>query len=117
MHKSGTVNLKKELQSYGVADRSILLFQDPAGPNLLDYLDLVKTRGSDQKEELFPDGVAESQGHPLIFFVNESRLSLAPEKKEVKFGNLRRILACRGDRAYLARVRPGELFVTPVNLV
>jgi hypothetical protein len=63
-----------------------------------------------------PDGVAESQGRPLLFYVDESRLSMLPGEHEQKLGQLGRILACRGDRAYLARVRPGELFVTPVNL-
>ena len=116
MHNNGTINLKKELQDYGVAGRSIRLFQDAAGPDLLDYLDLIEPRGLDRKEELYPDGVAESQGHPLIFFINESRLASFSEEKESKLIDLRRILACRGDRAYLARVRPGELLVTPVNL-
>jgi hypothetical protein len=63
-----------------------------------------------------PDGVAESQGRPLLFYVDESRLSLSPGEPDQKFGQLGRILACRGDRAYLARVRPGELLVTPVKL-
>lgn len=116
MNDSGTIKLKKELENYGVAGRSIRLFRDVVSPDLLDYLDLIEPRGLDRPEELLPDGVAESQGHPLIFLVNESRLAASSEEKEAKLSYLRRILACRGDRAYLARVRPGELLVTPVNL-
>jgi hypothetical protein len=62
------------------------------------------------------DGVAESQGRPLLFFVNESLLARHSEKRAEELKELQRILACRGDRAYLARVRPGELLVVPVSL-
>ncbi len=110
------LKLKDELQNYGLTSDSVRLFSAPLSPDLLDYLDLIEPRGSEEKRKLLPDGVAESQGHPLLFFVNESRLSLPPEEKERKFGDLRRILACRGDRAYLARIRPGELLVIPVSL-
>ncbi len=116
MNSNKTLNIKTELQNYGVASSIIRLFRDAATPELLDYLDLVEPRGLDAQQELLPDGVAESQGHPLLFFVNESRLLLPSEEKEVKFDHLRRSLACRGDRAYLARILPGELRVTPVNL-
>ena len=113
MQYSGTLDLKTELPKYGLTESNIRLFDTPESPDLLDYLDLTKRR---QQKELSPDGVAESQGRPLLFFVNESQLSIPPEEKEAEFGNLSRILACRGDRAYLARVRPGELLVIPVSL-
>lgn len=116
MHTNGTSELRDELRNYGVVSGSIRLFSDPLSPELLDYLDLIEPRGPEEKKELLPDGVAESQGRPLLFFVNESSLSLSPTEKETKFGDLRRVLACRGDRAYLARVRPGELSVIPVSL-
>ena len=116
MDPSETLKLTDELQSYGVSSSNIRLFSDPVSPELLDYMDLIEPRGTDEQRRLLPDGVAESQGRPLLFFVNESRLSLSPEEKETKFGHLRRILACRGDRAYLARVCPGELSVIPVSL-
>ncbi|MCX6000345.1 MAG: N-6 DNA methylase [Chloroflexi bacterium] len=111
-----TLNLRDELRKYGLNSGSIRLFGDSASPELLDYLDLVEQRGRDGRKELLPHGVVESQGRPLLFFVNENRLSLTPEEKKAEFGHLRRILACRGDRAYLARVCLGELLVTPVSL-
>ncbi len=82
-------------------------------PETLDYLDLVEPRGP---QPAFLDGVAESQGRPLLFFVNESRLAQPEPEKAVQLQQLRRTLACRGDRAFLARVRPGELLVSPVSL-
>lgn len=116
MHISHTLNLRDELQNYGLTASSIRLFSDPMSPGLLDYLDLIDQRGPDRPRRLLPDGVAESQGRPLLFFVDESRFSRSTKEREAGFGRLRRILACRGDRAYLARVYPGELLVMPVNL-
>lgn len=63
-----------------------------------------------------PDGVAESNGRPLLFFVNESRLASLGTEQQLNLSDLRRRLACRGDRAYLAHVLPGELKVVPVSL-
>jgi hypothetical protein len=105
------MNLKTELQNYGVTN--FRLFGGSAKPELLDYLDLVEPRES---SGLLPDGVAESQGRPLLFFVNESHLTQTPAEQEKNLDDLRRKLACRGDRAYLARIRPGELKVVPVSL-
>jgi hypothetical protein len=116
MKPEKTLDLKTELKKYGLADNSIRLFGNTTYPELLDYLDLVKPRRQDEPKELLPDGVAESQDKPLLYFVNVNRLYMSPDDKETKLRELRRILACRGDRTYLAQVRPGELLVTPVRL-
>lgn len=107
------MNLKSELQNYGVTSRNTRLFGDAASLELLDYLDLVESRVPD---EFLPDGVVENQGRPLLFIVNEARLTQTPKEQEQQIKTLRRKLACRGDRAYLARIRPGELSVIPVSL-
>lgn len=116
MQFDGTLKLICELQHYGLAESNIRLFDAPVSPDLLDYLDLIKPRGQGKQKGLLLAGVAESQGHPLLFFVDESQLFISPKEEKAEFGPLRRILACRGDRAYLARVRPGELRVIPVSL-
>ena len=111
------MNLKSKLQNYGVGDRSIRLFDRGASPELLDYLDLAEPVDDESKGELFPDGVAENQGRPLLFFVNESRLAHFTDEQRIKSLNqLRRNLACRGERTYLAVVRAGSLEVVPVSL-
>jgi len=102
-----------QLREYGISPSSIQTLGDAAAPKLLDYLDLVEPR---REHGLLPDGVAENSGRPLLFFVNESRLALLPGEQETKLSKLRRELACRGERAYLARVLPGELMVVPVSL-
>lgn len=102
-----------QLQEYGVNPSSILTLGDSATPELLDYLDLVEPR---REHLLLPDGVAESNGRPLLFFVDESSPAVPPNEQEARLGDLRRVLACRGERAYLARILPGELRVVPVSL-
>ena len=113
-----TFSLKSAVQSYGVSSRSFRQLGGTATSESLDYLDLLEADDGVQFEgdNLMPDGVAESQGRPLLFIVNESRLAQAPAEQEQQLKTLRRKLACRGDRAYLARIRPGELAVVPVSL-
>ena len=107
------MNLKAELQKYGISSGSIQTFGTTPVPELLDYLDLIEPR---KQEALLPDGVAESQGQPLLFFVDESHLALTASEQETKLKQLRRTIACRGERAYLARILPGEIKVVPVRL-
>ena len=118
MPSGGTLNLRAEVQSYGVSSRSFHDLAGKASPGLLDYLDLFRWDDDNQTQagDLLPDGVAESQGRPLLFMVNESRLAQDPKEQEQQLNDLRHNLACRGDRAYLARIRPGELSVVPVSL-
>lgn len=104
------------MRSYGVT-RLVRPFDRGASPELLDYLDLVEPR---RDHPLLPQGVAESRGRPLLFFIDETSPaagpSTTPDTYEKNLGDLRRLLASRGDRAYLARVLPGELRVVPVSL-
>lgn len=114
MDSSRTLDLITEMQSYGVSS-----FRDLGGSaslELLEYLDLLRSDevNRPERDNLLPDGVAESQGRPLLFIINESRLTQSPSDQQLK--TLRRQLACRGDRAYLARIRPGVLEVVPVSL-
>jgi SAM-dependent methyltransferase len=107
------MNLKAELQKYGISSGSIQTFGTTPIPEMLDYLDLIEPR---KQEALLPDGVAESQGQPLLFFVDESHLAVTATEQETNLKKLRRTIACRGERAYLARILPGEIKVVPVRL-
>src|SRR5438876_10917315 len=100
-----TLNLKAAMQCYGVSSHSFRELGGTASSGSLDYLDLVQRDDDSQlkADNLLPDGVAESQGRPLLFIVNESRLAQTPKEQEQQLKTLRRKLACRGDRAYLAR--------------
>ncbi len=107
-----TVNLSTELQKYGVPDGSIKSLREPL-PETLDYLDLIEPRGG---LELSPDYVVESQGRPLLFVVNAGRLSQSPQESEKQIQSLRHAVACRGQRAYVARLSPGQLSIVSVAL-
>ena len=112
------MNLTAELNHYGVNTRSksVRWFSDGVTPDLIDYLDLIEPKGRQKNHLLLPDGVAENQDRPLLFFINGSRLAKEAEEQQHQISDLRRVLACRGDRAYLAIVRPGTLDVIPVRL-
>jgi hypothetical protein len=107
------LNLETELQNYGVTSGSIRWLNRPASPEVLEYLDLVEPR---KVELLLPNGVAESQGRPLLFFINALNLMATPAVQESDINHLRHRLASRGDRAYLALVQPGQLRVVPITL-
>lgn len=105
---------EEQLRPYGITGLLHAL-TNSASPDLLEYLDLVEPRG---QNKLLPNAVAESMGRPILFFVDESHPAVPfsePDRQE-DLNRLRRALACRGDRAYLARVLPGELRVVPVTL-
>jgi hypothetical protein len=78
------MNLPTELQNYGISNRSVRLFDKGASPELLDYLDLAEPADDEIKGELLPDGVAENQGRPLLFFVNESHLAHSVGKQRTE---------------------------------
>jgi len=116
MSSSETAQLRDRLRHYGVPpDRpSVKFFTEGPRPELIEYLDLVQSR---REGEFLPDGVAESQGKPLLYFVNDSRLAQPQEQRDSQLRRLRRALGCRGQRAYLAVVKPaGILEVVPVSL-
>lgn len=112
------MNLQTELPNYGINSRrsTVRWFHGKVTPDALDYLDLVEPRGTKQPDEVMPDGVAENQGRPLLFFVSATHLARSPNEQGKQLKTLRRTLGCRGDRAYLAVVRSGALDVTPVSL-
>ena len=107
------MNLTVELEKYGIVRGSVQTFSGLPAPEMLEYLDLVERP---KTAALRLDGVAESQERPLLFFVDESRLAIPAEEQTVQLREIRRSLACRGARTYLARILPGKLYVVPVSL-
>jgi hypothetical protein len=103
--------LREELKSYGVAEEGVRLFTGGTAPEDQDYLDLISARHSAPDS---PDGVAEAQGRPILYFVDETRLTATDQPLGELIAGLRSRLACRGERAYLARIEPGRIQVAPV---
>jgi hypothetical protein len=113
--------LTEELKSYGIAPERLHFFGEThQSPEIHEYLTLDALR---RRSLPSPDGVAEHQGRPILYFVDEQRLGrTSPRPKQSLFEDSPRELvtifqqlACRGERAYLARVQHGKLLVAPVS--
>ena len=112
-------HLLDKLEGYGVAPRNVRLFGEAhPKPNLQDYLALNNCRCVNHPA---PDGVAEFQGRPVLYFVDEQRIAnhTSPSAGGL-FGEgelpvIFNQLACRGERVYLARVESGKIRVAPIS--
>src|SRR5687768_12652117 len=94
----GPQPLKEQLAYYGVPPAVLHLLDAKITPPLMEYLDLVEPpRGSSIATSPRPDGVAEVQGRPLLFFIDESKLATNSMQREKQLANLSLGLACRGD--------------------
>lgn len=119
MPSASAKRLQEQLESYGVAKENVRLFgQEKPKPELQDYLTLNALR---QKNRPSPDGVAEYQGRPVLYFVDEQRLTQKTQQNlfdesKAEIPIIFRQLACRGERVYLARVQLGKLIVAPVTM-
>lgn len=102
------MNLINTAKTYGCHDL-VLLDQEPT-PRHLDYLDLLKVSGN---KGIKVDAVAEFQARPLLYIVSGNQID---NFNNQHLQDLQRILANRGERAYLGLLSPGELNVYPVNL-
>jgi hypothetical protein len=102
------MNVSNTIKAFGCHD-VVSLDGEPTSEHL-DYLDLLKASGN---RGLKVDLVAEFQARPLLYVVSASQLRNDDNEKIIE---LQRILANRGERAYLGILSPGELNVYPVNL-
>ena len=71
------MNLRTELEQYGISSRSVKLFDKGASPELLDYLDLAEPADEKIKAELMPGGVAEIKAAHSCFLSTRAA-SLSP---------------------------------------
>lgn len=103
------------LDALGVRREQVRLFDRSrqASPEQLDYLDLVEPRAD---KPVLPDGVVEVHSQPRLFFVNECGTFPHSPTRGGDLETLRKVLGCRGERIYLARVTPGAIHVTPASL-
>lgn len=102
------MNVTDTIKAFGCHDVVPLNVEPTSGH--LDYLDLLKTSGN---LSLKVDAVAEFQARPLLYIVSANQLRNDDSDKIIE---LQRMLANRGERAYLGILSPGELNVYPINL-
>jgi hypothetical protein len=101
------------LKKSGLILNSVVRFDQAATPRHVRYIDLLHRKTSD---ELLPDAVVESGGHPFAYIVRRDRLGDMPREPVSPLAQLIRLLACRSDARYLCVVSVGTLDVYPIGL-
>ena len=102
------MNVLNTAKAFGCHD--VVPLTGEPNPRHLDYLDLLRSSGSGY---LKVDAIAEFQARPLLYIVSEDRIRNVSREKIM---DLQRMLANRGEHAYLGILNPGELNVYPINL-
>jgi hypothetical protein len=103
--------LKEHAKALGCSDLVVLGAE--ADASQLEYLDLLPKAGGPQ---LLPDAVAEFQGRPLLYLVDDVDEDGKPRLQPVQIRDLQTLLANRSEHACLGVVRPGSLDVYPINI-
>lgn len=106
------INISEELKAFGASPRETLLL-DSESHNVIDYLSLIWRLGPGTSEPNTPrpTAVVEANGRPILFVVSADALTNDRRQQEQGLMRLRNIIACRGDGAYFAVLRPGILTV------
>ena len=102
--------LANQIKVYGAPPP--LCFDTGESPELINYLDLVTKR----KNTHLPNAVVEFQSRPILYIVENDRLSAAPSARKKELLSIKQMLANRGDIAYIGVLRPGQLEVYPIDL-
>ena len=104
-------DLQRQTDAFGCP--KLISLREPQTEAHLDYLDLT---GSQAKEPLLPHAVAEFQGRPLLYLLDDLERRLEASSTDQRAQDLGQLLANRSEHAVLGVVRPGELTLYPVNL-
>lgn len=110
------VNVEQELQQFGISESVTRAFSNGDDPDLVNYLDLIGRPINAGNVPASLDGAVEHDHRPVLYYVDASRLSNAPETRSEQLGHFSRSISSRGERAYLAVVKPGLLEVAPIRL-
>lgn len=108
---SPIADLQGHAQAFGCPE--LIALRGPQTHAHLNYLDLT---GSQLKPRLLPHAVAEFQGRPLLYLLDDLKRELEASSADHRVHDLGQLLANRSEHAVLGVVRPGELTLYPVNL-
>jgi len=107
----GNFPLAEQVRAYGCPE--LVHLAGVPTPVHLEYLDLLRDRSS---ARLLPEAVAEFQGRPVLYLVDDEAASDARGRDADAVQTLQQLLANRSEQACLGIVRPGSLDVYPINL-
>ncbi len=110
MENLSNKKISERLRAYGIP--APLYLDEGEKPALINYLDLVAKR----EKKILPAAVVEYQQRPVLYIVENNRLSVSPQKRKQELLSIKQILANRGDIAYIGILRPGQLEVYPIDL-
>ena len=102
--------ITERLKVYGIP--TPLYLDAGETPALINYLDLVTRR----EKKILPKAVVEYQLRPVLYIVENNRLSISPPKRKQELLSIKQTLANRGDIAYIGILRPGQLEVYPIDI-
>ena len=107
-----------QLNAYGVPEGRVCSLLGEASAESLQFLDLFKLPSETNQPgaAIRPDAVVAGDSGTVLYVINEQRLFSHQKHYEPRLTELRQKLASRGSHGYLARLRPGELVVTPITL-
>ena len=108
---SPIAELQRQAHAFGCPE--LISLHGPQTEAHLDYLDLA---GSRANAKLLPHAVAEFQGRPLLYLLDDLERKLEASSVDKRAHDLGQLLANRSEHAVLGVVRPGELTLYPVNL-
>ena len=101
-------HLSDRLRDFGALDRDCVDLRNCADPRLLRYADLIR-----DTDHPLVDGVVEQQNQALLYVIDHAQMT---GKNAVSVGDLRCILAMRGDPAWLGVLSPGRLDIYATDL-
>ncbi len=99
-----------KIRAYGAPPP--ICFEIGESPELINYLDLVTKK----ENTCLPAAVVEYQSRPILYLIENDRLSSTPTERKKDIRNIKQLLANRGDIAYIGVINPGQLEVYPIDL-
>ncbi len=104
--------LYQSLASYGVRNSDYIPLEQNDDHRVLRYVDLLGDEQSPAKVE----AVVESQSQPLLYVITSDRLAGTGSVDSSQVAKLRRMLAMRGEPAWLGILWPGRLDIYSTDL-
>lgn len=107
----------EDLAALGASESSIRWLTKPSARSI-QYLDLIEPVGprSSNRPAAHPSAVVEFEGQPLLYVVDNRTLVNGVGVGREEITQTLRLLACRGDPAYLAVIEYGQVVIHPVSL-
>lgn len=108
----------EDLAALGASESNIRWLNKPSARSI-HYLDLIEPArsGPSHRPAHSPSAVVEFEGQPLLYVMDNRTLVNGVGIGDDEIAQMLRLLACRGDPAYLAVLEYGRVVIHPVSLI